>query len=410
MVEGDRGSCPRGLLGYTEEVQPDDGRRPAPRQLLAAGRLRPEANQLSLDLTYAEGDPELDTIVTVMKANLAKVGIDLQAKALAWPTQWDIGKSEDLAKRQDIFLFYWYPDYADPFSWFVNLYRSANPPYFNLSYWDDPQATHVIDGLQALTATDRDEAQEQYVSCRRRMLDQAVSPVLGVTNYQRAYPRRSAATWTTRPTATSCSSTTWSPGLTTGGDDMVSYLGRAAGPGARRSCSGSWSSPSSSPGWCRATRRSRTPDRRRRRPARRCTSAVRPGRPAAATAPALPRRSVAGRLGTSLHTKAAGPGRPGPGASRPPWSWSRSRWSWQCSSGSRSGIFAARSQGRLGDVVAKVVAILSVSMPVFWLAMLLQLCSSRGSAGFPVAGQYDPRWTRPARCTPWSRSRWWTPS
>ena len=98
-----------------------------------------------------------------MKANLAAVGIDLQAKALAWPTQWDIGKSEDVSKRQDIFLFYWYPDYADPFSWFVNLYRSASPPYFNLSYWDDPQVDDTIDGLQAVTATDRDEAQSQYV-------------------------------------------------------------------------------------------------------------------------------------------------------------------------------------------------------------------------------------------------------
>lgn len=178
------GVVPEGLLGYTDEVQPTTDEAAA-RQLLADAGYS-EANPLTLTLTYAEGDPELDTIVTVMKANLAAVGINLQAKALAWPTQWDIGKSQDVSKRQDIFLFYWYPDYADPFSWFVNLYRSANPPYFNLSYWDDPDVDATIDGLQAITATDRDEAQVQYVELQKTISDQAVSPVLGVTNYQRA--------------------------------------------------------------------------------------------------------------------------------------------------------------------------------------------------------------------------------
>ena len=155
------GVVPPGLLGYTEDVQPTTDVDDARKLLAAAGYS--ESNMLPLTLTYAEGDPELDTIVTVMKANLADVGIDLKARALAWPTQWDIGKSEDASKRQDIFLFYWYPDYADPFSWFVNLYRSANPPYFNMSYWDDKQVDEVIDGLQAVTATNREEAQSQYV-------------------------------------------------------------------------------------------------------------------------------------------------------------------------------------------------------------------------------------------------------
>ncbi len=79
-----------------------------------------------------------------MKSNLATVGVDARRQgAGVADAVGDRQESADPSKRQDIFLFYWYPDYADPFSWFINLYRSANPPYFNLSYWDDPAVDTV---------------------------------------------------------------------------------------------------------------------------------------------------------------------------------------------------------------------------------------------------------------------------
>ncbi len=54
------------------------------------------------------------------------------------------------------------------------------------------------------------------------------------------------------------------------------------------------------------------------------------------------------------------------------------------------GVLAARNRGRLGDLLAKVFAILSVSFPVFWLAILLQLVFFSRLGWLPVAGQYDP--------------------
>jgi len=179
------GVIPEGLLGYTTEVQQVSNVEEA-KMLLANAGYGPGGEKLSLALTYAAGDPDQETVVTLMKANLSAVGIDLQAKGLAWETQWELGKSEDLASRQDIFVFYWYPDYADPFSWFINLYRAATPPFFNLSYWEDAKVDGTIDGLQELTSRDRDQAELQYVELQATISDQAISPVLGVINYQRA--------------------------------------------------------------------------------------------------------------------------------------------------------------------------------------------------------------------------------
>jgi peptide/nickel transport system substrate-binding protein len=179
------GVIPEGLLGYSSAVAQTTDVEGA-KALLAEAGYSPD-QPLTLSMTYAAGDPEEETIAKVLKANLATVGINLESQALAWETQWDRGKSKDAAKRQDIFLFYWYPDYADPYSWFINLYHSAEPPYFNLSYWDDPAVDEVIDGLPAVTATDRELAQTQYVGLQQTIADQAVSPVLGVINSQVAF-------------------------------------------------------------------------------------------------------------------------------------------------------------------------------------------------------------------------------
>ena len=54
------------------------------------------------------------------------------------------------------------------------------------------------------------------------------------------------------------------------------------------------------------------------------------------------------------------------------------------------GVFAARSSGRFGDLLTKVISILAVSMPVFWLAILLQMLFFSRLGWLPVAGQYDP--------------------
>ena len=55
------------------------------------------------------------------------------------------------------------------------------------------------------------------------------------------------------------------------------------------------------------------------------------------------------------------------------------------------GAMAAHSRGRFGDLVAKVISILMVSMPVFWLAILLQIIFFSRLGWVPVAGEYDTR-------------------
>ena len=54
------------------------------------------------------------------------------------------------------------------------------------------------------------------------------------------------------------------------------------------------------------------------------------------------------------------------------------------------GLASARWSGRLPDVLVRLVAVAGVSMPVFWLALILQLVFFQKLNLLPVAGEYDP--------------------
>jgi peptide/nickel transport system permease protein len=54
------------------------------------------------------------------------------------------------------------------------------------------------------------------------------------------------------------------------------------------------------------------------------------------------------------------------------------------------GLVAARWRGRPPDGLVRLFSVLGVSMPVFWLALILQLIFFQRLHWLPVSGQYDP--------------------
>jgi peptide/nickel transport system permease protein len=54
------------------------------------------------------------------------------------------------------------------------------------------------------------------------------------------------------------------------------------------------------------------------------------------------------------------------------------------------GLVAARWKGRAPDLLSRIAAVIGVSMPSFWLAIVLQLVFFQWLNVLPVAGSYDP--------------------
>jgi peptide/nickel transport system substrate-binding protein len=191
------GFIPEGLAGYDESIverQDLDGAK----ALLKQAGYGEGGKKLTLTLTHAQGDDNESLTAAVLKSDLAKVGVDVKVQAMQWTAQWDKGKSSNTAKRQDIFVMYWYPDYADAFSWFTSLFRSSDEPSFNLSYVKDVQLDSEIDALQEKAAAGGDTAQTAYAAAQKRVLDDAVVMTFFVNTYQRAF-RSSLTKYTDNP-------------------------------------------------------------------------------------------------------------------------------------------------------------------------------------------------------------------
>lgn len=143
---------------------------------------------LHLQLTYAQGDKDQSIYVTLLASALKDAGVTLDARPMQWDAQWSQAKSPDPHQRQDIFLQYWYPDYADGFTWFASLFKSSDEPSFNLAYLKDPTVDAMIAEQPKLTAMSPEQAAAADHTLQQRIIveDAAATPVL-VVNYQRAF-------------------------------------------------------------------------------------------------------------------------------------------------------------------------------------------------------------------------------
>jgi peptide/nickel transport system substrate-binding protein len=152
--------------------------------LLTAAGYGPGGKKLNLVLTHVQGDSDEDLVSTLIKSELAPLNINVQVESMAWPTQWAKGKSSNLTQRQDIFLFYWWPDYADPYSWFINIFKSENPPFYNLAYYSNATLDKTMNQAERIAASNRPQAIALYRSMQSTLLHDAPAIPLYLQVYQ----------------------------------------------------------------------------------------------------------------------------------------------------------------------------------------------------------------------------------
>ncbi|MEV7006989.1 ABC transporter substrate-binding protein [Streptosporangium sp. NPDC051022] len=163
------GLIPEGLPGFAQGDPPKQDLAGAQELLTRAG-YGPDMNELTLTLTYARDDDGQRRLVTLLAAALKRLNVTLKATPLSRSAQWERARAADPAERQDILLTYWHPDYADASSWFADLFRSAEPVSFNVSYLNDPAVDGAVDALPKLPPADVTAAEQAYADLQRRIV------------------------------------------------------------------------------------------------------------------------------------------------------------------------------------------------------------------------------------------------
>ena len=174
-AEQSRGIIPRGLWGHGENILQYSHNMDRARELLAEAGY-PDGG-FSLVATYTAGNESQRRSLELFMSELATLGITLEIRGMPWTSQWELSRGNP-QDAQDIFVMYWWPDYASPFSWMFNLFHSEEDPMFNLSYFSDPLVDDLIIEANIISGVDRNAGAAMFIEAQEIIMEAAaVIPV-----------------------------------------------------------------------------------------------------------------------------------------------------------------------------------------------------------------------------------------
>jgi len=178
-----RGVVPFGLWGYSDRVKQYTF-SPETAKLLLEQAGYPGGG-FKVVLTYVSGDENERRTAELWKSELAKLNVNLEIRGMPWEAQVDLGSAADPNERQDIYLFYWWPDYSDPHSFLQSMFETQ-PILFNFSYYSNPVYDALINAAKEKALFDRQAATDMYVEAQNILMADAAGIAIYDMSSQRA--------------------------------------------------------------------------------------------------------------------------------------------------------------------------------------------------------------------------------
>jgi peptide/nickel transport system substrate-binding protein len=126
-------------------------------------------------LGYIAGVEARKKTAELYKAELEKLGVNVEIIGMPWDQLWEKAKSTNPADRPDWLSIAWWPDVVTPASWFKALYQTEDSIFFNLGYYSNPTLDELIGEADILSGTDREAAAEAYREAAGLIAEDAVS-------------------------------------------------------------------------------------------------------------------------------------------------------------------------------------------------------------------------------------------
>ncbi len=166
-----RGPVPAGVWPWSPDVDQYTYDPQMAADLLAEAGY--EGGGFSIRLTYAAENTTEEAFAPLIKDAFAEIGVEVEIEPLLFGQQWEQAKS-DPANAQDMFLLLYWPTYSDAGAdnlWSMFYYTES--PFFNLSYWNNPDFNALVDEAIGLTVSDPETSQVKYVEAMNLLVEEA---------------------------------------------------------------------------------------------------------------------------------------------------------------------------------------------------------------------------------------------
>ena len=163
------GPIPDGMWGHSKDLMQFNYDLDKAKELLDEAGIK--EGELNLLLTYMTGDEAEKKMAEMYKGELSKIGVELEIRAMPWESQWEMAMGNDHSSQQDIFIMYWWNDLSTPYSYLYSLFHSEEETLYNLAYYSNPIFDDLIDGAQAKTAINIEEAEADFVKSQEILME-----------------------------------------------------------------------------------------------------------------------------------------------------------------------------------------------------------------------------------------------
>lgn len=172
-----------GLLGYNSKLpEYSYNVKKAKEYLEKSGYAH---KSVTLTLSVVTGETFEETPADLIKSDLAKIGINVQVKTVDVDAQLALADSASPSQRPDMGIFTWWPDYADAYSWFVNIFTKQSPPVWNWSGYSNPTLTKQINVVESVLAQSETKGGQLYQKMQREIYAEDATLNLFDIRYER---------------------------------------------------------------------------------------------------------------------------------------------------------------------------------------------------------------------------------
>jgi len=171
-----RGAIPTGMWGHIDDLYQYQLNLTKAKELLTqAGH--PNGG-FKLIYYYISGVEATGSAGQLWKAELAKLGIELDVRGMTWPSLWELMKQGPDKYNYDIVAFAWWPTFITPYDFMFNMWHTEKTPLWNAAYYYNPQYDQLIDEAYKLEGPQPDQALKLYKQAQQVLIDDAATVFL----------------------------------------------------------------------------------------------------------------------------------------------------------------------------------------------------------------------------------------